>query len=105
MTTNKMILKAAILKKLRRHVYWGEKHTVFDELSKGLPKHLRGETKKVVEEMLKEGLLLPKSTNYGLHGFRDCCEEKYIFCRKNIMAKGELQEKTSNTKCVNPLIR
>lgn len=65
--TDKMTLKAAILKKLRRHGYWGEKHTAFDELPKGLPKHLRGEAKKVAEDMLKEGLLLPKSTNYGLH--------------------------------------
>jgi len=65
--TDKMTLKAAILKKLPRHCYWGEKHTAFDDLPKGMPKHLRGEAKKVAEDMLKEGLLLPKSTNYGLH--------------------------------------
>jgi hypothetical protein len=64
---DKMILKAAILKKLRRHGIWGEKHTAFDELLKGLPKHLRSEAKEVAEEMLKEGLLLPKSTSCGLH--------------------------------------
>jgi hypothetical protein len=65
--TSLLILKAQILKKLRRRDYWGEKHTAFDELQKGLPKHLRGDAKDAAEELLKEGLLLPKSTAYGRH--------------------------------------
>lgn len=65
--TSLLILKAQILKKLRRRDYWGEKHTAFDELPKGLPKHLRGDAKEAAEELLKEGLLLSKSTGYGRH--------------------------------------
>ncbi len=65
--TSLLILKAQILKKLRRRDYWGEKHTAFDELPKGLPKHLRGDAKEAAEELLKEGLLLPKSAGYGRH--------------------------------------
>jgi len=60
-----LILKAQILKKLRRRDYWGEKHTAFDELPKGLPKHLRGDAKEAAEEMIKESLLLSKPTSYG----------------------------------------
>jgi hypothetical protein len=60
-------LKAQILKRLRRHGYWGGRHTAFDELPKGLPSHLRGEASDVAEELIKEDLLLQKSTSYGRH--------------------------------------
>jgi hypothetical protein len=63
----RLILKAQILKKLRRHGYWGGRHTAFDELSKGLPPHLRGEAFEAAEELIKEDLLLQKSTSYGRH--------------------------------------
>jgi hypothetical protein len=58
---------AQILKKLRRHGYWGGRHTAFDELTKGLPSHLRGEASDVAEELIKEDLLLEKPTGYGRH--------------------------------------
>jgi hypothetical protein len=61
------ILKAQILKKLRRHGYWGGRHTAFDELPKSLPSHLRGEASDVAEELIKEDLLIQKSTSYGRH--------------------------------------
>jgi len=64
---NKATLKAQILKKLRRHGYWGGKHTAFDELSKGIPKHLRGDANAAAEELITEGLLLPKQTSYVRH--------------------------------------
>ena len=63
----RLILKAQILKKLRRHGYWGGRHTAFDELQKGLPSHLRGEASDVAEELIKEDLLLDKPTGYGRH--------------------------------------
>ena len=62
-----LTLKAQILKKLRRHEYWGGRHTAFDDLTKGIPKHLRGEAKDAAEELIVEELLLPKQTGYGLH--------------------------------------
>jgi hypothetical protein len=62
-----LVLKAQMLKKLRRRDIWGGCHTAFDELPKGLPKHLRGQARKAAEELISEGLLMPKQTSYGLH--------------------------------------
>jgi len=62
-----LILKAQILKKLRRHGYWGGRHTAFDDLTKGIPKHLRGQAKDAAEELIIGEFLLPKQTGYGLH--------------------------------------
>jgi len=61
------VLKAQILKKLRRRGNWGGCHTAFDDLPKSLPKHLRGKAKDAAEELISEGLLIPKQTGYGLH--------------------------------------
>jgi len=60
------ILKATILKKLKRRGKWGHAHTSIDNLTSGVPKHLRGLAKDVAEELIKEGLLLAKPTSYGL---------------------------------------
>ena len=60
------VLKATILKKLKRRGKWGHAHTSFDNLTSGIPKHLRGLAKEVAEELIKEGLLLIKPTSYGL---------------------------------------
>jgi hypothetical protein len=62
-----LTLKAQILKKLRRRGNWGGSHTAFDDLPKSIPKHLRGEAKEAAEELISEGLLIPKQTGYGLH--------------------------------------
>lgn len=67
LTTNTLILKAQILKKLRRRDNWGGSHTAFDDLPKSIPKHLRGEAKDAAKELISEGLLIPKQTSYGLH--------------------------------------
>ena len=44
----------------------GGKHTAIEHLTKGLPKHAVGEAKNIVKELVKEGLILQKSTSYGL---------------------------------------
>lgn len=62
----KGVLKATILKKLKRRGKWSGSHTSFDLLTKGIPKHLRGEAKEVATELIKDGLLLSKPTSYGL---------------------------------------
>jgi hypothetical protein len=61
-------IKRFILRKLTRHRMWMHKHTSIHNLSKGLPDSLRNgkEVKKVIEELLKQGILLAKPTNYGL---------------------------------------
>jgi hypothetical protein len=59
------ILKAQILKKLRRRDYWGGKHTSIDNLQKSVKTHLRWGVPRIVEDMIKEGLLLHHPTSYG----------------------------------------
>ncbi len=61
-----LTLRAQILKKLRRRGNWGGSHTAFDDLPKSFPKHLRGKVKDAAEELISEGLLIPKPTSYGL---------------------------------------
>ena len=59
------ILKATILKKLKRRGKWGERSNL-ERLTAGIPKHLRGKAKDAAKELIKEGLLLSKPTSYGL---------------------------------------
>ncbi len=61
-------IKRVILRKLVRHRMWLHKHTSIHNLPKGLPDHLRSkkEVRKVIDNLLKEGFLLAKPTNYGL---------------------------------------
>jgi hypothetical protein len=63
---NREVLKATILKKLKRRGKWSGAHTSFDVLARGIPKHLRGAAKEVAMELIKDGLLLSKPTSYGL---------------------------------------
>ncbi len=60
------IIKATILKKLKRRGKWGHAHTSFNKLTSDISKHLRGLAKEVAEDLIKEGLLLAKPTSYGL---------------------------------------
>ncbi len=60
------VLKATILKKLKRRGKWGGAHTSFDKLTAGVPKHLRGDAKEAARDLIKSGLLFSKSTSYGL---------------------------------------
>lgn len=59
-------LKAMILHKLARKRKWGESHTAFENVAKGVPSHLKGELKELAEELIKEGFITPKPTGYGL---------------------------------------
>jgi len=45
----------------------GRKTYSVDDLPKSIPKHLRGKAKDAAEELISEGLLIPKQTGYGLH--------------------------------------
>jgi hypothetical protein len=55
-----------ILEKLLRHEYVGGRHTAFENVSKGFPKHLVGEVNKTARELVKMNLIMPKMTSYGL---------------------------------------
>lgn len=61
-----MDLKKIILRKLHRLRIIGGKHTAVEHLTSGLPKHIAGEAKKAVGDLIKEGLILKKPTSYGL---------------------------------------
>jgi len=61
-------IKRFILRKLVRHRMWLHKHTSIHNLAKGLPDWLRSrkEVRFVIDDLLKEKILLAKPTNYGL---------------------------------------
>ncbi len=59
-------LKAMILHKLAKRRKWGESHTAFENVAKGVPSHLKGKLKDLAEELIKEGFIVPKPTSYGL---------------------------------------
>jgi len=63
---NTDVLKATILKKLKRRGKWGGAHTSFDRLITGILKHLKGDTKNAAKDLIKSGLLFSKPTSYGL---------------------------------------
>ena len=62
-----MDFKKIILRKLFRRRVIGGKHTAIEHLTKGLPKHVVGEAKNAVNELIREGFILPKTTSYGLY--------------------------------------
>jgi len=55
-----------ILEKLLRHEYIGGRHTAFENVSKGFPKHLVGEVRKTARELVKMNFVMQKITSYGL---------------------------------------
>lgn len=71
-TTNSLMfekeIKSFILRKLVRHRMWMHKHTSIHNLPKGLPDYLRSkkEVREVIDDLLKQEILLAKPTNYGL---------------------------------------
>jgi len=60
-------IKGFIIKKLFHHGYIGGKHTDIENLKKGLPTHFKGEIKNGIKELVKEEILMLKTTSYGLH--------------------------------------
>ncbi len=44
----------------------GGRHTSEDNVTKGFPKHARGEIKKALKLLINEGYIVPKPTSYGL---------------------------------------
>ncbi len=59
-------IRAHILWKLHIKRVYGGKHTAIENVSKGIPAHLKGEYHNITKELIKEGYVLPKPTNYGL---------------------------------------
>jgi len=64
-------IKASILSKLHKRGNWGGSHTAFDNLKKGfkdaeLGKHGAKRVDKLAKELIRQGLIIPKPTHYGL---------------------------------------
>jgi len=60
-------IKATVLFHLRRKKVIGGVHTPFDTVTKGFPSHIGKDVKKIAEELIREGYILKKIANYGLH--------------------------------------
>ncbi|HLD97566.1 MAG TPA: hypothetical protein VI934_04435 [Candidatus Nanoarchaeia archaeon] len=58
-------IKGKILHKLTRKGKFEHSHTAFDNLQKSFPSNLRGQAKVAADELIKEGVLHLKKTNYG----------------------------------------
>jgi len=58
-------IKGKILHKLTRAGKFEASHTAIENLQKGFPKDLIGRVKDLVRDLKKEGILMPKKTNYG----------------------------------------
>ncbi len=63
---HRMDLKILILRKLFRHRIIGGKHTAIEYLFHGFPKHLIGEAKEIIDELVQQNIILVKPTSYGL---------------------------------------
>lgn len=64
-------IKATILFKLYKRGNWGGSHTGLDNLKKGwkpqdLGKHSLARVEKLTKQLVREGLIVPKPTGYGL---------------------------------------
>ena len=46
--------------------YIGERHTSEDNIPKGFPKHERGDVKKALKNLKRQGYIIPKITSYGM---------------------------------------
>lgn len=53
--------------KLLEHGYIGGRHTAIENLAKGFPKHERGNIARVAKGLIRDGLIIPKPTSYGMH--------------------------------------
>lgn len=58
-------IRGKILHKLTRLGKFKHSHTSIDNLPKGFPGDIRGRVKESVGELIKEGILFIKPTNYG----------------------------------------
>jgi hypothetical protein len=64
-------IKATILFKLHKRGNWGGSHTAFENLKKGwkeadLGKQSLKRVEKLTRELIRQGLIIPKPTHYGL---------------------------------------
>ncbi len=61
------IVTRQILRKMYYDGYVGARHTSVDNLQKGFPKHERGNANDAAQKLIRQNLIIPKSTSYGKH--------------------------------------
>jgi len=66
MENEKETIKARLLYHLRKKNVIGAKHTHYDTLKFGFPKHLGKEVENQAKELIRQGWLITKPTSYGL---------------------------------------
>ena len=59
-------VKATLLYHLRKKNVIGAKHTHYDTLNFGFPKHMGKEVEDAAKQLIKDGILITKPTGYGL---------------------------------------
>ena len=60
------VLAATLLNRMFQRGKWGGAHMPADKLQHGVQGHLRGDAKKVIDELIKKNFILSKPTHYGL---------------------------------------
>lgn len=60
------LVEKRLLENLLEKNIISEKHTSEDNATKCVPKHLRGEAKKALKKLSREGYVLLKPTSYGM---------------------------------------
>ena len=60
-------VKGKILHKLTRKGKFEHSHTALDNLQGSFPSDIRGRAKEAAKELIREGILHLKKTNYGKH--------------------------------------
>lgn len=58
-------VKYALIRKMARRAYWGNRLINLSDLIKIVPPHLRKEAKKAIEELFRQGLVNKKPGNRG----------------------------------------
>lgn len=58
-------LRRTVLRKMLRRKCIGGKHIGLQDLAKSTPKHVRGQVKGTLGDLVREGLVLKKPTGYG----------------------------------------
>jgi hypothetical protein len=60
-------IRRALITKLDRHGYYGGRHTSKEAACKrGFPPHLQQRAKNILEELIKEGIIVQHPTSYGM---------------------------------------
>lgn len=61
-----MDLTKIMVRKLYRHRIIGGKHTAIENVTKGIPKHLVGQAKEILQNLIRMELIIIKPTSYGI---------------------------------------